>query len=85
MNDKVMMESTGSIWTNPYKHLDNAHVPVVLANPLKTEAIASVRIRNNEIDARILAIFSELIPLQRATSRRRKSGRYALPSDTEHR
>jgi hypothetical protein len=38
--DRVVMESTGSVWTNLYDALDERKVPVVLANPLKTRAIA---------------------------------------------
>src|SRR5438445_13436647 len=55
MDDRVVMESTGSVWTNLYNHLDDAHIPVVFANPLKTNAIASARIKSDEIDARSLA------------------------------
>lgn len=55
MDDKVVMESTGSVWTNLYNHLDSKHIPVVLANPLKTKAIAWARIKTDEVDARILA------------------------------
>lgn len=64
MDDRVVMESTGSVWTNLYNHLDDAHIPVVLANPLKTKAIASAKIKSDEIDARILAhlLRTDLIP-----------------------
>src|SRR2546427_9775627 len=55
MDDRVVMESTGSVWTNLYNHLDDAHIPVVLANPPKTKAVACTRIKSHEIDARILA------------------------------
>jgi transposase len=55
MDDKVVMESTGSVWANLYNHLDSKHIPVVLANHLKTKAIAWARIKSNEVDARILA------------------------------
>lgn len=55
MHDKVVMESTGSYWTNLYNHLDSKHIPVILANPLKTKAIAWARIKSDELDARILA------------------------------
>lgn len=55
MDDKVVMESTGSFWTNLYNHLDSKHIPVTLANPLKTKAIAWARIKSDEVDARILA------------------------------
>ena len=49
------MESTGSVWTNLYNHLDDRHIPVTLANPLKTKAIASAKIKSDKVDARILA------------------------------
>ena len=53
--DRVVMESTGSVWTNLYNHLDEKHIPVTLANPLKTKAIASAKIKSDKVDARILA------------------------------
>ena len=53
--DRVVMESTGSVWTNLYDSLEERHVSVVLANPLKTRAIASARIKKDKVDARILA------------------------------
>lgn len=53
--DRVVMESTGSVWETLYNHLDERHIPVVLANPLKTKAIASARIKTDKVDARILA------------------------------
>jgi transposase len=49
------MESTGSVWTNLYNHLDEKHIHVALANPLKTKAIASAKIKSDKVDARILA------------------------------
>ena len=55
MDDSVVMESTGSVWMNLYECLEEAHVSVVLANPWKTKAIASARIKSDKIDARILA------------------------------
>jgi transposase len=64
MDDKIVVESTGSVWTNLYNILDERHIPVVLANPLKTKAIASARIKSDKIDARILAhlLRTNLIP-----------------------
>jgi transposase len=53
--DRVVMESTGSVWETLYNHLDERRIPVVLANPLKTKAIASARIKTDKVDARILA------------------------------
>jgi len=55
MDDRVVMESTGSVWTNLYNCLDDRQISVVLANPLKTKAIASARIKSDKVDARILA------------------------------
>jgi len=55
LEDRVVMESTGSLWMNVYDHLDDRHIAVVLANPLKTKAIASARIKSDKVDARILA------------------------------
>ncbi len=55
LTDRVVMESTGSVWTNLYNHLDEKHIPVTLANPLKTKVIASAKIKSDKVDARILA------------------------------
>jgi transposase len=55
LDDRVVMESTGSVWTNLYNYLDEKRIPVTLANPLKTKAIASAKIKNDRVDARILA------------------------------
>jgi len=55
IDDRVVMESTGSVWTNLYDSLDDRHMHVMLANPLKTKAIASAKIKSDKIDARILA------------------------------
>ena len=53
--DRVVMESTGIVWSTLYNNLDERHIPVTLANPLKTRAIASARIKTDKVDARILA------------------------------
>ena len=55
VQDRVVMESTGSVWTNLYDRLDDRHIHVSLANPLKTKAIASAKIKSDKVDARILA------------------------------
>ncbi len=64
MDDRVVMESTGPYWLDLYNQLDELHIPVVLANPLKTKAIASARIKSDKVDARILAhlLRTDLIP-----------------------
>lgn len=55
MDDRVAMESTGSVWMNQYESLEEMNVQVVLANPWKTKAIVSARTKSDKIDARILA------------------------------
>ncbi len=55
VDDRVVMESTGSVWMNLYESLEERHIGVVLANPWKTKAIASARIKSDKVDARILA------------------------------
>jgi len=55
LDDRVVMESTGNLWINLYEALEVNGVRVVLANPLKTKAIASAKIKNDKIDARVLA------------------------------
>ena len=55
MGDRVVMESTGNLWVNLYEALEENGVSVVLANPLKMKAIASAKIRNDKVDARVLA------------------------------
>jgi transposase len=53
--DQVVMESTGNLWLNIYDSLDHRNIRVVLANPMKTKAIASARVKTDKVDARILA------------------------------
>lgn len=53
--DSVVMESTGNLWLNIYDSLDQRKIKVVLANPLKTKAIASAKVKTDKLDARILA------------------------------
>lgn len=55
VEDQVVMESTGNLWLNIYDALDHRSIKVVLANPLKTKAIASAKIKTDKVDARILA------------------------------
>jgi transposase len=53
--DEVVMESTGNLWLTIYDALDHRNIRVVLANPMKTKAIASAKIKTDKVDARILA------------------------------
>ena len=55
IEDKVVMESTGNLWLNIYDTLDSKKIKVVLANPMKTKAIASAKVKTDKVDARILA------------------------------
>ena len=49
------MESTGNLWLNFYNTLDEKNIRVVLANPMKTRAIASAKIKSDKVDTRIVA------------------------------
>ena len=49
------MESTGNLWVNLYEAVEANDVKAVLANPLKMRAIASAKIKNDKVDARVLA------------------------------
>jgi len=53
--DCVVMESTGNLWLNLYEAVEGKGVKAVLANPLKMKAIASAKIRNDKVDAKVLA------------------------------
>jgi transposase len=53
--DRVVMESTGNLWLSIYDALEHKNIKVVLANPMKTKAIASAKIKTDKVDARILA------------------------------
>jgi transposase len=53
--DRVVMESTGNLWLNIYDSLEHKKVKVVLANPMKTKAIACAKVKTDKVDARILA------------------------------
>jgi transposase len=53
--DAVVMESTGNLWLNLYQAVEAKGVKAVLANPLKMKAIASAKIKNDKVDAKVLA------------------------------
>ena len=52
---KAVCESTGSHWTKTADVFEDAGIPLELANPLKTRAIAWASIKNDTVDARTLA------------------------------
>jgi len=54
-NYKAVLESTGNLWLRIYEALEEHEVEVKLANPYKTKAIASARIKTDKLSARILA------------------------------
>ena len=55
---KAVCESTGSHWVKTADAFEKAGIPLKLANPLKTKAIAWASIKNDTIDARTLAHLS---------------------------
>jgi len=52
---KAVVESTGNLWLRLFNTLEEAGVEVILSNPSKTKAIAEARLKNDKIDASILA------------------------------
>ena len=46
-----MVESTGNMWLRIYEALETQGVEVKLANPYKTKAIASARIKTDKLSA----------------------------------
>jgi transposase len=53
---KVALESTGNLWTRIYDELNKeTSSKVVLTNPYKTRIIAEAKIKNDRMDARVLA------------------------------
>lgn len=51
----VVMESTGNLWFNLFEAVEAKGAKAILANPLKMKAIASAKIRNDKVDAKVLA------------------------------
>ena len=43
------------MWLTLYEALDDKHIKTVLANPMKTKAIASAKVKTDKVDAKILA------------------------------
>jgi transposase len=53
---KVALESTGNLWVRLYDRLDEEEgIDVILTNPKKTRMIAEAKIKNDRMDARVLA------------------------------
>jgi len=61
---RAVLESTGNLWLKSHEILEAHGVPVKLANPLKTRAIAEACIKTDRLTARILAhlLRADLIP-----------------------
>ena len=51
---KIVMESTG-VWEWIYEFLEEQKYNVILANPIRTRAIASAKVKTDKIDASILS------------------------------
>lgn len=54
-NCQAVCESTGNMWIKTHEAFEGHGIPVKLANPLKTRAIAEATIKTDKIDARTLA------------------------------
>lgn len=54
---QAVCESTGNLWIKTHDSFEKHGIPVKLANPLKTRAIAEATIKTDKIDARTLAHF----------------------------
>lgn len=52
---RAVCESTGNMWLKTYESLERHGIPVKLANPIKTRAIAEAMIKTDTIDAQTLA------------------------------
>jgi len=52
---RAVCESTGNMWIKTYESFEKNGISIILANPLKTRAIAEARIKTDKVDARILA------------------------------
>jgi len=53
---KIALESTGNLWTRIYDELHKeTKNKVILTNPYKTRIIAEAKIKNDRMDARVLA------------------------------
>jgi len=50
-NYRAVIESTGNLWLRIYEVLEENGVEVKLANPAKTKAIASARIKTDKLSA----------------------------------
>ena len=45
-------ESTASLWLKTFEALEDSSISIILANPMKTRAIAEASIKTDEVDAR---------------------------------
>jgi len=52
---RAVCESTGNMWIKTYESFEKNDIPIILANPLKTRAIAEASIKTDKVDARTLA------------------------------
>lgn len=52
---QAVCESTGNLWLKTYEAFERNGIPVKLANPIKTKAIAEAQIKTDTLDAQTLA------------------------------
>ncbi len=52
---QAVCESAGNMWMKTFESFEKNNIPIKLANPLKTRAIAEARVKTDKIDARTLA------------------------------
>ncbi len=52
---KAVCESTGNMWIKTFEAFEKHDISIILANTLKTRAIAEARVKTDKIDAKTLA------------------------------
>jgi transposase len=53
-NSHIAIESTGNMWVVLWDKLEEVESDLHLVHPLKTKAIASNKLKNDKLDAKIL-------------------------------
>jgi transposase len=62
-NAHIAIESTGNMWVVLWDKLEESEFDLHLVHPLKTKAIASNKLKNDKLDARMLAKLLRQLPL----------------------
>ena len=47
---QAVCESTGNMWIKTFESFEKQGIPIILANPLKTRAIAEASIKTDKVD-----------------------------------